>query len=226
MIKGFFITGTDTGVGKTYVAAGIASALRSRRLDVGVMKPVETGCRTIEGKPVPRDARKLIMAAGARDSIALVNPYCFRKPLAPSIAAELDHAAVNIGSIIKAYRTLSRRHDLMIVEGAGGILVPLTAKHTSLDLAGKIGLPVVIVARPGLGTINHTLLTISALKGIGVKIAGVVINYARDQKAGLAEKTGPAVIEKMSGIPILATIPNRSHEFECLADRLQCDPLS
>lgn len=226
MIKGFFITGTDTGVGKTYVAAGIASALRSRRLDVGVMKPVETGCRAVEEKLVPRDAKKLMMAAGARDSIALVNPYCFRKPLAPSIAAELDHAAVNISTIIKAYRTLSRKHDLMIVEGAGGILVPLTAKHTFLDLAEEIGLPVVIVARPGLGTINHTLLTISALRGRGTQIAGVVINYAQEQKTGLAEKTSPALIEKMSGVPILATIPYRSREFECLADRLQCDPLS
>jgi dethiobiotin synthetase len=164
-------------------------------------------------------------AAGSRDSLALVNPFRFRKPLAPSIAAELENAVVSISGIMQAYRTLSSRHDYMIVEGAGGILVPLTKKHTYLDLAEKTGLPVVIVARPGLGTINHTLLTISALKGRGVNIAGVVINYSQSQKAGLAERTGPEVIEKMSGIPLLATLPHSAREFGSLVDQLLCGPL-
>src|SRR5574341_797090 len=219
MTKGIFITGTDTGVGKTYVAAGIAAALRHRKVDIGVMKPAETGCRALAGRLVPRDAQRLQKAAGARDSLALVNPYRFRKPLAPFMAAELERTAVDMDKIMKVYRTLSRRHDFMIVEGAGGLLVPLTRKHTYLDLAQALGLPVVVVARPGLGTINHTLLTISALRGRGTQIAGVVINYAQEQKTGLAEKTSPALIEKMSGVPILATIPYRSREFECLADR-------
>jgi dethiobiotin synthetase len=224
MKKGFFITGTDTGVGKTYVAEGIAVECKKRKINVGVMKPAETGCRVIAGRLVPRDALRLLNAAGTRDALALVNPFRFRKPLAPSIAAELEDSMVSISAIMKAYRTLENRHDLMIVEGAGGILVPLIAKHTHLDLAERMGLPVVIVARPGLGTINHTLLTISALRGRGMSIAGVVINYAHSQTAGLAERTGPAVIEKISGIPILATIPHSSRGFGSLVDRLLCDP--
>ncbi|HEY6012339.1 MAG TPA: dethiobiotin synthase [Nitrospirota bacterium] len=224
MNKGFLITGTDTGVGKTYVAAGIAAELKKRKSSVGVMKPAETGCRAVAGRLVPKDALRLMKAAGARDSLALVNPCRFRKPLAPSIAAELEGSSVNISAIMKAFRTLSSRHELMIVEGAGGILVPLTGKHTYLDLAGQMGLPVVIVARPGLGTINHTLLTIAVLKERGMKIAGVVINYAQSQKRGLAEKTGPMVIEKMSGIPIVEIISYASRDFGSLADRLMGDP--
>ena len=225
MNNGIFITGTDTGVGKTYIGTGIAGELKKRKIRLGVMKPAETGCRRAAGRLVPQDALRLMQAAGTRDSLALVSPCRFRRPLAPSIAAELEGAPVSISAIMKAFRTLSKRHDLMIVEGAGGILVPLTAKFTYLDLAEKMGLPVVVVARPGLGTINHTLLTIEVLRKRGVNVAGIVINYTRCQGRGLAERTGPAMIEKMSGIPILATVPHLSRNFGPLVDRLLCGPL-
>jgi dethiobiotin synthetase len=221
MLKGIFITGTDTGVGKTYVAAGIAAELKKGGMNVGVMKPVETGCSMRAGRLIPKDALRLMKAAGAHDSPALVNPYCFRKPLAPSIAAELDGGKVDIKRIINAYQILLRRHDFMIVEGAGGIMVPLTHAYTHLDLAFILKLPVVIVARAGLGTINHTLLTIAALKGRGIAIAGVVINHAKHQEKGLAITTNPFIINKMSGVSILATVSHRSHEFGPIVDCLQ-----
>ncbi len=217
MKKGIFVTATDTGVGKTYVAAGIAEALRRRLLDVGVMKPAESGCLKRADKLVPQDALRLIKAADVHDELDLVNPYRFSKPLAPYVAAGYEQKKIAFNKIMKAYRALSRRHDFMIIEGAGGILVPLTQKITYLDLAQAMQLPVLIVARPGLGTINHTLLTVSALRARRIPVAGIVINYAYGRKRGLAEKTSPVIIEKMSGVKILATLPNRTRNFSKLA---------
>jgi dethiobiotin synthetase len=218
--RGLFITGTDTGVGKTYVSAGIAAALQRSGVDTGVMKPVETGCRMRAGKLVPRDALSLIRSACVRDPLSLVNPYRFRGQLAPAVAAERERKTIYPSKIINAFQMLSSRHDLMIVEGAGGIMVPLSGKYTYLDLAKDLDLPVLIVARPGLGTINHTLLTIAALRGRKIGIAGIVINYALDQKSGLAEKTSPGVIEKMSGVRITGIIPYGSRRFADLLDAI------
>jgi len=226
MVKGLFITGTDTGVGKTYVAAGLVTALRRRGVNVGVMKPAETGCSMRFGQLIPKDAQRLIKAAGVRDSLALVNPYRFRKPLAPFVAAGLERKQVNMREIINAYHTLSTRHEFMIVEGAGGIMVPLSRSATYLDLAYSIGIPVLIVARPGLGTINHTLLTVSALRERNIPIAGIMINYAKDWKTGLAEQTSPELIEKMSNVKIAGIILYLSKEFDHSAGRLLESPLS
>lgn len=218
MNSGLFVTGTDTGVGKTYVAAGMAKALKYRGVDVGVMKPAETGCRMRAGRLMPGDALLLMKAARVKDSLSLVNPFRFRSPLAPSVAAERDNKKIDPDKILNAFNSLRERHDFMLVEGAGGIMVPLSGQYTYLDLAHAMGLPVLIVARPGLGTINHTLLTIAALKGRNIAIAGIVINYALDVKPGLAEKTSPAVIEKISGIRIAGIISHASRRFDDVLD--------
>ncbi len=221
MGKGIFITGTDTGVGKTYVATGIAGGLRRSGVDVGVMKPAETGCSSRAGRLVPRDACKLMQAAVTRDSLDLVNPYRFKQPLAPSLAAELEGKMISPEKIIAAYKILSRRHDFMIVEGAGGIMVPLWQDYTYLELARALGLPVVIVAKPGLGTINHTLLTILALQRGGLTVLGVVVNFVQKMKVGLAEKTNPFVIERLSSIPVWDVLFHGSRRFDCILDRLK-----
>ena len=211
--RGIFITGTDTGVGKTYVACGIAKELRERGMDVGVMKPVETGCRLKKGVLVPSDALALARAAAVKDPLDLVNPYRYRNPLAPAVAASLERSTVRIERIRKAFDELNRRHEYLILEGAGGILVPLTQNRSFLDLAKTLDLPVLVVARPGLGTINHTLLTLEALRTRGVPIAGVVINHALPGRSGLAERTSPAVIEDRSALPILGTVRHRARDF-------------
>ncbi len=216
MRRGIFITGTDTGVGKTYVAAGIAAGLRRLGVDVGVMKPAETGCRRRGRRLIAEDALRLMKAAGTRDPLGLVNPYRFKKPLAPSLAAELEGELIDPVKIEIAFKKLSRIHDFMIIEGAGGIMVPLRHDYTYLDLVQAFRLPVVIVARPALGTINHTLLTISALRHRGISILGVVVNYARDTRKGLAETTSPSAIEKISGIPVLDVIVHGSRRFDSL----------
>jgi dethiobiotin synthetase len=219
LTSGFFVTGTDTGVGKTYVSAGIATALKLRGVNVGVMKPAETGCRMRAGRLMPKDALVLMKSACVKDPLSLVNPYRMRNPLAPSVAAAREGKKIDPDKILKAFNTLCERHEFMIVEGAGGIMVPLCGQYTYLDLASMMGLPVLIVARPGLGTINHTLLSIAALKCRNIAIAGIVINYALDWKSGLAEETSPAVIEQISGIRIVGILPYASRRFDGVLNR-------
>jgi dethiobiotin synthetase len=221
MVKGIFVTGTDTGVGKTYVASGIAASLRSQGVNVGVMKPAETGCRKRSGDLIPADAIRLARSAGAHDPLALINPYRFHNPLAPVVAAELEGKKIQARRIMNAYRTLIRKHDFMIIEGAGGIMVPLSRNYLYLDLAQAIELPVVVVARPGLGTINHTLLTVAALKERGISIAGVVINYSDKRRPGLAEKTSPRVIEKITRVPVLGVVQYQTDEFRSIVEHLR-----
>lgn len=213
MMKGIFITGTDTGVGKTYVAAGIAAELRRRGVDVGVMKPAETGCKIRGGRLVPADALLLMKSAGVSDPLSLVNPCRFRMPLAPAVAAKLEGKKIDIDKILDDFRTLSQKHDFMIVEGAGGIMVPLSGQYLYLDLAADLGLPAVIVSRPDLGTINHTLLTVSALREKEIPVRGIVINHARSGKNGMAEKTNTGVIESLSKVKILGITAYGCRDF-------------
>ncbi len=199
MTKGIFITGTDTGVGKTVVAAGLAGALKRRGVEVGVMKPVATGGRG--------DALLLMKAASSPDPMEVVNPIFLEPPLAPSTAAEISRAEIDLSKIWKAYAKLSSQHEFMVVEGIGGLLVPIKGKFLVVDLIKRLGLPIIVVSRPGLGTINHTLLTIECAKRHRIEIRGIVINGPKKKKSGLAEKTNPRIIEELSGISILGTLP-------------------
>ncbi len=201
---GLFITGTDTGVGKTFVGTGIARALVAAGVDVGAMKPAETGCRMQRRKLIPRDAMDLLMSSRAGDALDLVNPYRFRAPVAPLVAAETDGRTIDMGRIMAAFRKLRARHDFLIVEGAGGIMVPLTRRKSYLDLAGAMGLPVLVIARPDLGTINHTVLTVMALRSRNIAVSGIVVNSARKPLQGLAVRTNPDILERITGIPVFA----------------------
>jgi dethiobiotin synthetase len=220
MIKGIFITGTDTGVGKTFVSAGIARALRARDIDVGVMKPAETGCRSRDGRLIPADAMMLMRSAEATDPLDLVNPYRFRAPLAPLVAAQREGRTIEIRKIKSAFRALTKKHEFLIVEGAGGIMVPLTSRANYLTLAALLRLPVLIIARAGLGTINHTLLTIMALAAKGIPIAGTVFNHGTDGQQGLSERTNPVIIERLSGVAVLGIVRYGQEDFDALADGL------
>jgi len=207
MHKGIFITGTDTGVGKTFVAVGLINAMKELGYAVCPMKPVETGCKVQRGELVPEDTLKLVKAAQVNEPLDLINPYRFRQPLAPAIAAELEGAVISRKKIISAYNKLSNKYDITIIEGAGGIMVPIRKNYLFLDLMKDLTLPVIIVSRPGLGTINHTLLTIDAARNRGVDIIGVIINYSADVRKDSSVKTNPQMIEKLSGIPVLGTVP-------------------
>jgi dethiobiotin synthetase len=197
-MKGFFVTGTDTGVGKTIIAAALAASFKNKGNDVGVMKPVATGGWD--------DARFLIKAAGVKDNLFLVNPYCLETPVAPSVAADIEGRKIDPQRIKAAYEELSKRHEMMIVEGVGGLLAPIYKRYLTSDLIEELNLPIVVVARPGLGTINHTLLTISQARRSRIKILGVIINNYDEATAGIAEKTAPAVIEDIGKVPILGIV--------------------
>ncbi len=174
---GLFITGTDTGVGKTVVSCARARGLRAAGVDVGVMKPVETGVPSSG----PEDAHALIRAADVSDDVDLVCPIQYAMPAAPEAAAAAEGSAAEVPSsdrISRAFTTLSDRHAFMLVEGAGGILVPFDEQTTMATVARQLGLPVLIVARASLGTINHTLLTLEACDSRGLDVLGVVLSHA------------------------------------------------
>src|SRR5688572_20209790 len=175
-LPGLFITGTDTGDGKTLVAGAIADWFRRRHKRVGVLKPIATGCVHRREGLVSEDAEFLAHCAEARFPLDVICPVRYAEPLAPSVAAERAKRPVDWDAIRRSLRIIEAGSDVMIVEGVGGVMVPLDASHTVIDLARWLRLPAVVVARPNLGTINHTLLTVKALRDAGVVVAGVVIN--------------------------------------------------
>lgn len=205
--KGIFITGTDTGVGKTLVAAAIANLLRSIGIDVGVMKPVATGGRRVSDQLVSDDALMIKGAAHSKDEYSLVNPVCLPSMMAPVVASKVDRLHVDWGVIWSAYKTLRERHKHLIVEGIGGLLVPITDNMCVADMARKMKLPILIVSRPTLGTINHTLLTIEAARRRKLKIKGIIFNSTQMGSGTLLAETNKSEIEKHSGVPVIASIP-------------------
>lgn len=212
--RGIFVTGTDTGVGKTIVAATLARLLRMNGVSVGVMKPVTAGCSDENGLPVSEDARLLCQAAGVQlcDDVA---PYRLREAIAPAEAARIDGVRIDFSHIKGAFERLSSSYQYVIVEGAGGLMVPLSGGLLVADLACELGLPLLVVARPGLGTINHTVLTCFAAQQLGLRVAGVIIN-GMPASPGLAEQGAPHQIGSLCGASVLGVWPqqNESDEME------------
>ena len=197
---GLFILGTGTEVGKTAVAAGLAAALRRRGLDVGVMKPVATGVSDAVGE----DAAWLRRAAGVGDPIEQVSPYRFRVPAAPAVAR--GRTRIDLAVVRRAYEALAARHEIVLVEGIGGLLVPLDDRRTVADLAQALDLPVLLVACAQLGTINHTLLTVEQARGAGLDLLGLVLN-GRPRRPSVAERTNPAVLRRWTMLPVVGVVP-------------------
>jgi len=207
-IPSLLITGTDTGIGKTIIAASIAQILHEHGHRVAVLKPCGSGCVHRREGLVSEDAELLAHCANARHPLDLICPQRYAEPLAPAIAAEKSGRPLDWDAINRSIKLISRDSDVMIVEGIGGLLVPMDDKHTFLDTAADLKSPAVIVARPALGTINHTLLTLQALRSRNIPIAGVVINRYPTDTPGVAEETNPRAIEKWGKVPILAIVPD------------------
>ena len=210
--KGIFITGTDTGVGKTIVSSTLARLLRMKGINVGVMKPATSGCRTEQGRLVSDDALLLCRAAGTSYNDVSA-PYLMVEPLAPAEAARIDGVNIDFAHLQNCYDRLAAAHDFVIVEGAGGLMVPLSENLMTTDLARQLDLPLLVVARPNLGTINHTLLTCYAVNQMKLKLAGVIINNYPDQP-GLAEKNSIEYIAALCGAPLLGVWPHRNEQEE------------
>jgi len=173
---GCFITGTDTGVGKTVIAAALARCLKENGISVGVMKPVETG--VAHGETDGSDAARLREAAGIADSSDVVSPYRLQAPLAPLAAARLEGVTIEMERIVSAYERLGVRYPCIVVEGVGGVMVPLTPQLYLRDLIERLGLPALLVGRATIGGVNHALLSLSALRMREIPVLGIVLNHA------------------------------------------------
>jgi len=209
-IPGLVVLGTDTGVGKTLVAGAIAHHLANSGQRVAVCKPTGTGCVHRREGLVSEDAEFLAHCADSRHSLETICPIRFVEPLAPAIAAERARQSIDWSIIDRAVQAMAADSDVMIVEGIGGLLTPMAPKLTFLDVADWLKLPAIVVARPGLGTINHTLLTCLALRSRGVRLLGVVINRYPPETPPPAEETNPRAIERWGKTNVLCLAPEVS----------------
>ena len=207
MARGFFITGTDTGVGKTVIAGGVIRVLHSLGIKTCAMKPIESGCGREGTILIPHDGTFLKQTAQMEDPIRLVVPYCFENPLSPFSAAETEGREISIEEIKRAYHTLYTSYEAIVVEGIGGLMVPIKKDYYVVDLAKEFSLPLLIVTKPGLGTLNHTMLTVNCAVQAGLEVAGLILNYSRPPEKSLAEKTNPNVLREICPVPIVGTFP-------------------
>lgn len=207
MIKGFFITGTDTGVGKTIISAALIKAANLLGFKAGGMKPIETGCLKKGDVLIPSDGMFLKTVGHMEENIKSISPSCFENPLAPLPASEIEGVDIDLNNIKNIFIQLAKSYNAIIVEGIGGLLVPIKKNYFVLDLAKDFELPIIIVSRPGLGTINHTMLTVKCAISEGLQVAGIIINYSHPPELSLAEETNPHVLEKICPIPLIGIFP-------------------
>ncbi len=175
-MRALFVTGTDTGAGKTFVTTALAAALTEQGRSVGVFKPIETGCELRDGRRAGTDCEKLLAAAGGWQDESTVASYLLALPAAPIIAAAAEGVAIDTERIAWDFAAVASAHDFTLVEGAGGLMVPIRERFTYLDLALRLDLPVLVVVGSRLGCINHALLTLRALETAGAVCAGYVVN--------------------------------------------------
>lgn len=201
--RGVFITATDTGVGKTLTGAALAHYLRKRGLRVGVMKPVETGVE--DPSNLGPDATLLRWASDCQNASDQIAPYRFRAPMAPSLAAKEEGQSIDFTHVLQSYASISAQNDFVIVEGAGGLMVPLAGGILIADLVRELNLPLLTICRPGLGTINHSLLTLYAARTMELPLAGFIIN-GMPQNPSKVESTAPHTLASLASADLLGVI--------------------
>lgn len=230
MISGCFITGTDTGVGKTVVTAAVARCLSQRGINIGVMKPIETGCRSDDAPD--SDASRLRTAAGVSDALQTIRPYRFAEPLAPLAAARHACISIEIARIAAAFNDLSFDRTVILVEGVGGVRVPITADMDVRDLIVALDLPALVVGRVGIGGINHALLTSESLRQGGITIRGLVLNHCAPWdgrgETFLQNESTVQILQEQSGVRVFGPLrfePELDRHWESGLARLVSDPV-
>lgn len=199
-MKTIFVAGTDTGVGKTMVAGALAAAMRLRGARIGVMKPIS--CGGLE------DGRFLMACAGTNDPVRFVNPVALKHPLSPNVAAKLEKRRIDLKAIDSAFEYFkNKKYDYLIIEGCGGLLVPIRENYFVIDLIRRFRAETVLVSRAGLGAINHSLLSIEALKNRGIHPRGIIFNRLNGGELSVPEKTNPEVVQKISSVRSLGIFP-------------------
>jgi dethiobiotin synthetase len=206
-MSGIFITGTDSGVGKTTVAAGLAWSIHRKGIDVGVMKPFATAEHLFSKKYKSKDTALLAKAGKIHDSDEEMNPFFYSVPAAPFMAAKIkNEKEVSLSAAAKVFYRLAAKHNFMIVEGIGGIMVPLTKNELVADFAKLINLSTIIVASCKLGTLNHVLLTIKVCNLYGLKVRGIIINGIPKQPT-IVERRIVEIIPELTRLEILCVLP-------------------
>ncbi|MBO1579010.1 dethiobiotin synthase [Bacillus sp. XF8] len=208
-MSGFFITATDTEVGKTVVTGALAGVFRNRGYNIGVYKPLQSG--HIDSNP-DGDAARLKVASGVTTETDRICPYSIEEPLAPRLAMQRAGRTVKLAQITAHYNELMTEFDSLLVEGAGGLAVPYTEDALVVDFAKELKLPLIIVARPALGTVNHTVLTIAYAKANGLAVAGVILSGCKEcEKERVQENQ--EMIEELSGVPVVGLLPELQEKF-------------
>lgn len=203
-MKSFFVTGTDTGIGKTYFTSALARLMHDSGIDVGVMKPFATGTPQ-KGGFKSEDVELLVRHSGVSDSESLINPCFFEVPASPYTASKKTGGRVDMDLVLSSFEKLQSCHDVMLVEGIGGILTPILRDYFVADLIRDLNLDALVVTGTRLGTINHTLLTLDACKKYGIRPAGLVINNTAKNGYNVLELEADLV--SLSGIDVVCKIP-------------------
>lgn len=198
-MNGYFVTGTDTGVGKTHVTAALARCARTGGKKVFAFKPVESGCEAINGHLFGADMEALAKAAGDWQHGDLRGVYQLRSPVAPYVAAVEDKVEIDLGRIVRTVKDGAGQADVTLVEGAGGWRVPLTSGQDIADLAREVGLPIVVVSRATLGTINHSLLTVEAVERDGCRVAALVLSQRPEESSEFTRSNAEQIARRWKG---------------------------
>jgi len=205
-LPGVFITGIDTEIGKTEIACGFAWLLRKNEIKVGVMKPFATSSKIYSKDYKSQDTAKLAKAAGVGDPDETLNPVFLPLAASPLMAAEISHKPINLKKVFEKFMLLKKKYDFIVVEGIGGVMVPITNKVSLLHIVRKMNLPVIIVSRPKLGSINHTVMTINACREFKVPIVGIIFNQM-PIRPNIVESMTPFYIERLTKTKTLSVIP-------------------
>lgn len=214
MKAGYFITATDTGVGKTITAAALLRGFIKKGFKVAAMKPIETGCLNKDGILLPADGMFLRDMAEMNESLELITPVQLENPLSPLMASRVENVKIDMEKIFKSFEVLKKKYEYLFIEGVGGVMVPIYESEKRRksfyflrDLIKELELPVILVTRPSLGTINHTLMTVEVLKSKKIPIKGFIINFSEPPKNDIAEKTNPEILKEILDIPLLGIMP-------------------
>lgn len=220
-MKSLFITGTDTGIGKTVFTCALASTLKSSDIDVGVMKPFATGIPQKNGFK-SEDVELLVHHSGANDPESLINPYFFPIPTSPYRAAKKLGKTIDIDLVLSIYEKLQASHDIVLVEGIGGILTPILRDYFVADLIKDLNLDVLMVTGTKMGSVNHTLLTLNLCKKYGISVLGLIINQTDTDGYAMQELEEDLV--SLSGIDVICKIPRiQNSDIKTISQILQRD---
>ncbi|MGP0629272.1 dethiobiotin synthase [Nitrospina sp. 32_T5] len=205
--NGYFITATDTGIGKTVVTAALLTLFRQHGQNAGFIKPIETGVDTHCSSAANSDAKFLLECSGLNEPLEAICPLILKTPAAPYQAAEVENREIDPAAIEDACRALASRYHPLLVEGVGGLRVPITPDYHVIDLIAALGFPVILVSGFQLGTLNHTLLSLDALHARGIPVKGVIFSDRKEDGLTDVEALQPALISHLSKVPVLGRLP-------------------